>query len=73
MPFKAKKAVFMKLEEIVDIASLSKEDRMKYDEAIKVVTTSSPRRTRGTKAALRVAQKVARKAVQRKSWIMHVI
>ena len=26
----------MKLEEIVDIASLSKEDRMKYDEAIKV-------------------------------------
>ena len=36
LPFKAKKAVFMKLEEIVDIASLSKEDRMKYDEAIKV-------------------------------------
>ena len=36
LPFKAKKAVFMKLEEIVDIASLSKEDRMKYDEAIKI-------------------------------------
>ena len=28
--------VFMKLEDIVDIAALSKEDRMKYDESIKV-------------------------------------
>ena len=34
--FKARKAVFQKLEDIVDIASLSKEDRMKYDESIKV-------------------------------------
>lgn len=36
LPFKARKSVFQKLEEIVDIASLSKEERMKYDEAIKV-------------------------------------
>ena len=36
LPFKARSAVFQKLEEIVDIASLSKEDRMKYDESIKV-------------------------------------
>lgn len=36
LPFKARKAVFRKLEEIVDIASLSKEDRVKYDESIKV-------------------------------------
>ena len=36
LPFKARKAVFNKLEEIVDIASLSKEERMKYDESIKV-------------------------------------
>ena len=36
LPFKARKAVFSKLEEIVDIASLSKEERMKYDESIKV-------------------------------------
>ena len=28
--------VFQKLEQIVDIAALSKEDRMKYDESIKV-------------------------------------
>ena len=36
LPFKARKAVFEKLEEIVDIASMSKEDRLKYDESIKV-------------------------------------
>lgn len=36
LPFKARNAVFQRLEEIVDIASLSKEDRMKYDESIKV-------------------------------------
>lgn len=36
MTFKARKSVFEKLEQIVDIASLSKEERMKYDESIKV-------------------------------------
>lgn len=36
LPFKAQKSVFEKLEQIVDIAALSKEDRMKYDESIKV-------------------------------------
>ena len=36
LPIKARKAVFEKLEKIVDIASLSKEERMKYDESIKV-------------------------------------
>ena len=36
LPFKARNAVFKKLEQIVDIASMSKEDRMKYDESIKV-------------------------------------
>ncbi len=36
MPFKARKSVFEKLEKIVDIASLSKEEREKYDESIKV-------------------------------------
>ena len=36
LPFKARNAVFQKLEDIVDIASLSKEDRIKYDESIKV-------------------------------------
>lgn len=32
----SRNAVFKKLESIVDIAALSKEDRMKYDESIKV-------------------------------------
>lgn len=36
LPFKARKAVLEKLEQIVDIAAMSKEDRMKYDESIKV-------------------------------------
>ena len=36
LPFKARKAVFEKLEQIVDIAAMSKEDRLKYDESIKV-------------------------------------
>ena len=36
MLFKARKAAFEKLEKITDIAALSKEDRMKYDESIKV-------------------------------------
>lgn len=36
LPFKARKAVFEKLERIVDISSLSKEEREKYDESIKV-------------------------------------
>ena len=36
LPFKARKAVFEKLEQIVDIAAMSKEDRMKYYESIKV-------------------------------------
>lgn len=36
LPFKARKAVFEKLEKIVDIAALSKDEREKYDESIKV-------------------------------------
>ena len=36
LPFKARKAVFEKLEQIVDIGGMSREDRMNYDESIKV-------------------------------------
>ncbi len=36
LPFKARKSLFEKLEKIVDIASLTKEEREKYDESIKV-------------------------------------
>lgn len=34
MPFKAKKAVFKKLEEIVDVRSLSEEDRVRYENSV---------------------------------------
>ena len=58
LPFKARKSVFEKLEQIVDIASLSKEERMKYDESIKVY--------RDQLATLDFAkQKVVRKVVRR--------
>lgn len=36
LPFKARSVVFQKMEEIVDIASLSKVERMKYGESLKV-------------------------------------
>ncbi|OJV35454.1 MAG: hypothetical protein BGO29_05055 [Bacteroidales bacterium 36-12] len=35
MPFKAYKPIFKKLEKIVDISALSKEDRMRYDRSIR--------------------------------------
>ena len=37
MPFLARNAVFKKLSEIADISSLSREDRERYDESIKVM------------------------------------
>jgi ABC-type uncharacterized transport system ATPase subunit len=36
LPFKAQKLVFDKLEKIVDIASMTKEEREKYDESIRI-------------------------------------
>ena len=36
MPFKARKAVFEKLEDIADVASMSPEDRERYDNSVKV-------------------------------------
>lgn len=36
LPFRAQKSVFNKLEKLVDIAAMSKEEREKYDESIRV-------------------------------------
>ena len=36
LPFKARMAVFKRLEDIVGIAALSKEDRLRYEESVKV-------------------------------------
>lgn len=40
LPFRARRSVFEKLEKTVDTASLSKEERMKYDESIRVYRDS---------------------------------
>lgn len=40
MPFKARKAVFEKLEEVADVASLSKEERRRYENSVNVYRTS---------------------------------
>ena len=65
LPFKARKAVFEKLEQIVDIAAMSKEDRMKYDESIKVyrdqLVTMEYERQRGFTEGYAVLRKVKRK------------
>lgn len=39
MPFKAQKAVFKKLEEIADVASLSREERKRYENSVNVYRT----------------------------------
>ncbi len=38
MPFKARKAVFEKLEEIADVSALSPEERHRYEQSLKVYT-----------------------------------
>ena len=40
MPFKARKAVFEKLEDIVDVASLSKEEQERYQNSVNVYRTN---------------------------------
>ena len=70
----------MRVEDIKDIAALSKEDRMKYDEAIKVyrdnlVTEAYARNEGRAKGYAKgfaegFCRRICRGAVQRKSWIM---
>ncbi|MEY8686958.1 Rpn family recombination-promoting nuclease/putative transposase [Bacteroides sp. AN502(2024)] len=72
MPFKARKSVFEKLEKIVDIASLSKEERMKYDESIKVfrdqLVTISFAKEEGKKEGLEEGiEKGIKKGMKKKS------
>ena len=69
MPFKAQKAVFEKLEEIVDVHSLSEEDRVRYENSVNayrdylVPSTMPPRRVlrKGLKTVCRKASKKASK------------
>lgn len=64
LPFKARKSVFEKLEQIVDIASLSKEERMKYDES-RCTVTSWPR---WISRSRKVVRKVVRRVVWKERW-----
>ena len=73
MPFKARKSVFEKLEKIVDIASLTKEERMKYDESIKVfrdqLATISFAEEKGWRKGLeRGMEEGVEKGMKEKSW-----
>ena len=68
MPFKARKAVFKRLEDVVTLASLNKAERRLYEENLKVYrrsigTTSRPRRTRLIMGCGKAVLKVERKAV----------
>ena len=64
MPFKAQKSVFDKLEKIVDIASLSKEEREKYDESIKIyrdnLAVAAGQREIGMKKGLEEGKKIGK-------------
>lgn len=69
LPFKARKSVFEKLEKIVDIASLSKEEREKYDESIKVyrdnLVTIEYAEQKGRKEGWEIGKKQIRKEIAR--------
>ena len=69
LPFKAEKSVFIKLEEIVDIAAPSKGYRMKYDESIKVfrdniVTEAYAKRRRAHGREIRYCKKLKAAGIQ---------
>ena len=71
LPFKsAQKPSLKKLEKIVDIASLSKEERMKYDESIKVyrdnLATISFAKNQGKEEGLKEGIEKGRKKEEKK-------
>ena len=71
LPFKARKSVFKRLEEIVDIAALSKEDREKYDESIKVyrdnLVTEAAAEERGRRKGIKEGRLIGQKDAHRQT------
>ena len=68
LPFKARKAVFEKLEDIADVASMSPEDRERYDNSVKVyrdylVTMDAAEQ----KAQLQIARNMKAKGIDNQS------
>ena len=76
MPFKARKAVFEKLEDIADVASMSPEDRERYDNSVKVyrdyLVTMDAAEQKGMKegaqkAQLQIARNMKAKGIDNQS------
>lgn len=76
LPFKARKAVFEKLEDIADVASMSPEDRERYDNSVKVyrdyLVTMDAAEQKGMKegapkAQLQIARNMKAKGIDNQS------
>ena len=72
MPFKARKAVFEKLEDIADVASMSPEDRERYDNSVKVyrdylVTMDAAEQKGAQETQLKIARNMKAKGIDNQS------
>ena len=72
MPFKARKAVFEKLEDIADVASMSPEDRERYDNSVKVyrdylVTMDAAEQKGAQETQLKIARNMKAKGIDNES------
>lgn len=72
LPLKARKAVFEKLEDIADVASMSPEDRERYDNSVKVyrdyLVTMDAAEQKGMKEAqLQIARNMKAKGIDNQS------
>ena len=72
LPFKARKAVFEKLEDIADVASMSPEDRERYDNSVKVyrdylVTMDAAEQKGAQEAQLQIARNMKAKGIDNQS------
>ena len=72
LPLKARKAVFEKLEDIADVASMSPEDRERYDNSVKVyrdylVTMDAAEQKGAQKAQLQIARNMKAKGIDNQS------
>ena len=72
LPFKARKAVFEKLEDIADVASMSPEDRERYDNSVKVyrdylVTMDAAEQKGAQETQLKIARNMKAKGIDNES------
>ena len=72
LPFKARKAVFEKLKDIADVASMSPEDRERYDNSVKVyrdylVTMDAEVQKGAQETQLKIARNMKAKGIDNQS------